>query len=51
LVDATSGYNLWSGSYERELTDIFELQDELARAIVQSLRIELGVDAAKRLRE
>ncbi|MEH6637024.1 MAG: tetratricopeptide repeat protein [Halioglobus sp.] len=49
LVDATSGYNLWSGSYERELTDIFELQDELARAIVQSLRIELGVDAAKQL--
>jgi TolB-like protein/Tfp pilus assembly protein PilF len=49
LVDANSGYNLWSGSYERELTDIFKLQDELARAIVQSLRIELGVDAAKRL--
>jgi TolB-like protein/Flp pilus assembly protein TadD len=49
LVDATSGYNLWSGSYQRELTDIFQLQDELARAIVQALRVELGVDAAKRL--
>jgi adenylate cyclase len=49
LVDASNGYNLWSGSYERELTDIFQLQDELARAIVQALRAELGVDAAKRL--
>jgi TolB-like protein len=49
LVDASSGYHLWSGSYQRELTDIFQLQDELARAIVQALRVELGVDAAKRL--
>ncbi len=31
LVDARSGYHLWSGSYEREVTDIFRLQDELAR--------------------
>jgi TolB-like protein/Tfp pilus assembly protein PilF len=49
LVDARSGYHIWSGSYERELTDIFELQDELARGIVETLRVELGVDAAKRL--
>ncbi len=43
LVDARSGYHLWSGSYEREVTDIFQLQDELARSIVQTLRVELGV--------
>jgi TolB-like protein/Tfp pilus assembly protein PilF len=49
LVDARSGYHLWSGSYERELADIFQLQDELARSIVQALRVELGIDAAKRL--
>ena len=49
LVDASNGYHLWSGSYEREITDIFQLQDELARDIVQALRVELGVDAAKRL--
>jgi serine/threonine-protein kinase len=48
-VDAGSGYHIWSGSYERELTDIFQLQDELARAIVQALRVELGVDVVKRL--
>jgi TolB-like protein/Flp pilus assembly protein TadD len=44
LVDATNGYHIWSGSYERELTDIFQLQDELARAIVRALRVELGVE-------
>ena len=49
LVDAHTGYHLWSGSYERQLTDIFELQNELARGIVETLRVELGVDAAKRL--
>jgi TolB-like protein len=46
LVDASNGYNLWSGLYERQLTDIFELQDELARSIVNALRAELGVDRA-----
>jgi TolB-like protein/Tfp pilus assembly protein PilF len=49
LVDARSGYHLWSGSYEREVTDIFQLQDELARAIVQALRVELGVEAVEPL--
>jgi len=49
LVDAGSGYHIWSGSYERQLDDIFKLQDELARAVVQALRIELGVDIARPL--
>jgi TolB-like protein len=49
LVDARSGYHLWSGSYEREVTDIFRLQDELARAIVQALQVELGVEAVEPL--
>jgi adenylate cyclase len=49
LVDADSGYHIWSGSYERQIDDIFQLQDELAKAVVQALRIELGVDAARPL--
>ena len=40
LTDTRSGYTLWSGSYERELTGVFALQSELARDVVQSL---LGV--------
>lgn len=46
LVDAGTGYHIWSGSYQRQLKDIFELQDELARSLVQALRIQLGVGAA-----
>jgi adenylate cyclase len=44
LVDARSGYHIWSESYQREIADIFQLQDELARSIVQTLRVELGVE-------
>ena len=46
LVDADTGYHIWSGSYQRQLRDIFELQDELARSLVQALRIQLGVGEA-----
>lgn len=37
LVQAPDGYHLWSRTYERELEDIFEIQDEISEAIVQSL--------------
>jgi TolB-like protein/Tfp pilus assembly protein PilF len=43
LVSAKDGYQLWARSYDRELTDVFAVQEEIARAIVQALRIELGV--------
>jgi len=46
LIDADSGYHIWSGSYERQLEDIFQLQDELARSIVIALQAELGVNPA-----
>lgn len=41
LVDASSGFHLWSETYERSLQDIFAVQDEIGRAIVGALRIEL----------
>jgi tetratricopeptide (TPR) repeat protein len=44
LVDAHTGFQIWSGSYERQVTDIFQLQDELAKSVVEALRIELHVD-------
>lgn len=37
LVSATSGYDLWSESYSRELDDVFAIQEEIARAIVAKL--------------
>jgi len=49
LIDADSGYHIWSESYEREVTDIFLLQDELAQSIVKTLRLELGVQGTGRL--
>jgi TolB-like protein len=49
LIDAGNGYHIWSESYEREVTDIFLLQDELAQSIVKTLRLELGGHGTDRL--
>ncbi len=43
LIDADTDVHLWSDSYDRDLTDIFQVQDEIANAIVSALTIELGV--------
>ena len=37
LVDAESGYQLWSERYDRALADVFAVQDEIARAVVAAL--------------
>jgi len=42
LIDASSDRHLWSETYDRELTDIFAIQDEIAKAIVAALRETLG---------
>ena len=42
LIDAQTGFHLWSETYERRLADIFQVQDEIAAAIVDKLRIELA---------
>jgi len=41
LIDAIDGKHLWSERYDRDLKDIFELQDELASKVVNSLRVKL----------
>ena len=38
LIDAVNDRHLWSETYDRELTDIFAIQDEIANAIVDALR-------------
>jgi len=43
LIDAATDRHLWSDTYDRELTDIFGIQDDIANAIVTALRNELGV--------
>ena len=42
LIDVTSGYHLWSERYDRELNDIFAIQDEIAKSIVQALDVRLA---------
>jgi TolB-like protein/Flp pilus assembly protein TadD len=46
LIEASSDTHLWSETYERELRDVFAIQDEISAAIVESLRdaIDLEVD-------
>ena len=41
LVNAKTGYQLWSERYDRELEDIFEIQDEIARTIADRLEVTL----------
>jgi TolB-like protein/DNA-binding winged helix-turn-helix (wHTH) protein len=41
LIRADTGVHLWSETYEREVSDVFALQDEIAAAVVAALRIQL----------
>jgi len=41
LINAADGYHLWSESYDRKLTDVFAVQDEIGQAVVEALRIKL----------
>jgi TolB-like protein len=42
LVRATDDFPIWSGRYDRELTDVFAIQDEISRGVVNNLRLMLG---------
>jgi adenylate cyclase len=41
LVRADNGYHLWSETYDRQLDDIFKVQDEIAGAVVKALKVSL----------
>ena len=49
LVDAGSGFQLWSERYDREMADIFDVQDEIARAIAGKLKVTLVDGASSRV--
>jgi tetratricopeptide (TPR) repeat protein len=42
LIRVRDDFPLWSGRYDREMTDVFAIQDEISRGIVNSLRLKLG---------
>ncbi|PYS97823.1 MAG: hypothetical protein DMF63_18565 [Acidobacteria bacterium] len=41
LINAADGYHLWSERYDREMKDIFDIQDEITLAVVDALKIKL----------
>ena len=45
LVDASDGRDRWAERYDREIDDVFAVQDEIARTIAEKLKVHLGADA------
>jgi TolB-like protein/DNA-binding XRE family transcriptional regulator len=41
LINAANGFQIWSERFERRMTDLFELQDEITLAIISELKVEL----------
>ena len=48
LIDVTDGYHLWSEKYDREIEDVFAVQDEIAAAIASKLKTTLMLGTAER---
>lgn len=43
LIRSADGFHLWSETYDRELVDIFNIQDEIAQSVAEALAISLGL--------
>ena len=50
LIDATTGFHLWSQRYDRDLADIFALQSEISGEILGALRVEIREAELERIR-
>ena len=51
LVDGTTGDHLWADRYDRDLTDIFAIQDEISKAIVEALKVRLLPEEEKAIEQ
>ena len=49
LVKVRDGFHLWSERYDREMKDVFDIQDDISRAIVAALEVQLGGQADAKL--
>ena len=47
LIDVADGAHLWSDTYDRTITDIFAVQDDVAAAIIDALQIHVGVASTR----
>lgn len=50
LTGVADGYCLWSGRYDRDLRDVFAIQEEIARSIVQALEVTLSASESRTIR-
>jgi TolB-like protein len=48
LIQASDGFHLWSETYDADMSDIFVVQDSVARAIANALRVTLGLSGTRR---
>ncbi|WP_155263719.1 TIR domain-containing protein [Sphingomonas segetis] len=51
LIDGATGEHLWAERYDRDLEDIFAIQDEISKAIVQALKLKLLPEEKKALEQ
>ncbi len=47
LIDSADGSNIWSETYERTMTDIFAVQDDVAAAVITALKLHIGVNPTR----
>ena len=50
LVSTRDGYQLWAEAYDRELKDVFGVQEDIARSIIAALQVKLGARGNRALR-
>ncbi|HSG98680.1 MAG TPA: tetratricopeptide repeat protein, partial [candidate division Zixibacteria bacterium] len=49
LIDGANGYHVWSERFDRELTDVFAVQEEIAAAVTRALKVSLSGEQKKKL--
>jgi len=49
LSNVADGFHLWAATYDRDMTDIFEIRSDISRRVVDALKIQLGVEETERL--
>jgi TolB-like protein/class 3 adenylate cyclase/Tfp pilus assembly protein PilF len=49
LIDATTGFHMWAERYDRDLEDIFTVQEEIARRITRALAVRLTMEEEKQM--
>ena len=50
LIDGADGHQLWSNSYDREMSDIYGIQEDIARQVARALHVVLPVSVDRRLK-